>query len=42
MDAIVAGKATVASGDEGLAVVEVLTALQTSLEQHGAPIRLDA
>lgn len=42
IDAIVAGKATVASGDEGLAVVEVLTALQTSLEQHGAPIRLDA
>ncbi|MEI6689316.1 MAG: Gfo/Idh/MocA family oxidoreductase [Thermoleophilia bacterium] len=42
VDAIVAGKATVASGDEGLAVVEVLTALQTSLEQHGAPIRLDA
>ena len=42
VDAIVAGKATVASGDEGLAVVEVLTALQTSLEQRGAPIRLDA
>ena len=42
VDAILAGKATVASGDEGLAVVEVLTALQTSLEQHGAPIRLDA
>lgn len=42
IDAIVAGKATVASGDEGLAVVEVLTALQTSLEQHGAPIRLEA
>ncbi|MGI9185957.1 MAG: Gfo/Idh/MocA family protein [Gaiellales bacterium] len=42
IDAIVAGKATIASGDEGLAVVEVLTALQTSLEQHGAPIRLDA
>ena len=42
VDAIVAGQATVASGDEGLAVVEVLTALQTSLEQHGAPIRLDA
>jgi predicted dehydrogenase len=42
VDAIVAGKATVASGDEGLAVVEVLTALQTSLEQHGAPVRLDA
>ena len=42
VDAIVAGKATVASGDEGLAVVEVLTALQASLEQHGAPVRLDA
>ncbi|MGI9117860.1 MAG: Gfo/Idh/MocA family protein [Gaiellales bacterium] len=42
VDAIRAGEATVASGDEGLAVVEVLTALQTSLEQHGAPIRLDA
>ena len=42
VDAIVAGQATVASGDEGLAVVEVLTALQTSLEQHGAPVRLDA
>lgn len=42
VDAIVAGRATVASGDEGLAVVEVLTALQTSLEQHGAPIRLGA
>ncbi len=42
VDAIVAGQATVASGDEGLAVVEVLTALQTSLEQRGAPIRLDA
>jgi predicted dehydrogenase len=42
VDAIRAGQATVASGDEGLAVVEVLTALQTSLEQHGAPIRLGA
>ena len=36
------GSATVASGDEGLAVVEVLTALQASLEQRGAPIRLDS
>ena len=40
--AIREGRATVASGAEGLAVVEVLTALQTSLEQRGAPIRLDA
>jgi predicted dehydrogenase len=39
--AIREGQATVASGAEGLAVVEVLTALQTSLEQRGAPIRLD-
>jgi predicted dehydrogenase len=39
--AIREGRATVASGAEGLAVVEVLTALQTSLEQRGAPIRLD-
>jgi predicted dehydrogenase len=39
--AIRRGSATIASGDEGLAVVEVLTALQTSLEQRGAPIRLD-
>ncbi len=39
--AIRRGSATVASGDEGLAVVEVLTALQTSLEQRGAPVRLD-
>lgn len=39
--AICEGRATVASGAEGLAVVEVLTALQTSLEQRGAPIRLD-
>lgn len=40
VDAIRRGSATVASGDEGLAVVEVLTALQTSLEQHGSPVRL--
>ena len=40
--AIREGRATVASGAEGLAVVEVLTALQTSLEQHGAPVRLDS
>jgi len=42
VEAIRNGAATIASGDEGLAVVEVLTALQTSLEQHGAPVRLDS
>lgn len=42
VEAIRNGAATVASGDEGLAVVEVLTALQTSLEQHGSPVRLDS
>jgi len=40
VEAIRRGAATVASGDEGLAVVEVLSALQASLEQGGAPVRL--
>jgi len=40
VEAIRRGAATVASGDEGLAVVEVLNALQASLEQGGAPVRL--
>ena len=40
VEAVRRGEATVASGDEGLAVVEVLSALQTSLEQGGAPVRL--
>ena len=40
VEAIRRGSATVASGEEGLAVVEVLTALQASLEARGAPIRL--
>lgn len=42
VEAIRRGSAEVASGDEGLAVVEVLNALQASLEQHGAPIRLES
>lgn len=41
VEAIRAGHASVASGDEGLAVVEVLNALQASLDQRGAPIALD-
>ena len=41
VEAIRSGRATVASGDEGLAVVEVLNALQASLEQRGAPVRLE-
>lgn len=41
IEAIRAGHASVASGDEGLAVVEVLNALQASLDQRGAPIALD-
>lgn len=40
VEAIRRGAATVASGDEGLAVVEVLSALQASLEQGGEPVRL--
>lgn len=40
VDAVRRGAATVASGDEGLAVVEVLSALQASLGQGGAPVRL--
>ncbi|MFM7247481.1 MAG: hypothetical protein ACKO2Y_08450 [Actinomycetota bacterium] len=40
VEAIRRGAATLASGDEGLAVVEVLSALQASLEQGGAPVRL--
>jgi len=40
VEAVRRGEATVASGDEGLAVVEVLSALQASLEQGGAPVRL--
>ncbi len=41
VQAIRDGHAAVASGDEGLAVVEVLNALQASLDQRGAPIALD-
>ena len=41
VEAVRRGHAEVASGDEGLAVVEVLNALQASLEQHGAPVRLE-
>jgi predicted dehydrogenase len=40
VEAIRRGAATVASGDEGLVVVEVLSALGASLAQGGAPVRL--
>jgi predicted dehydrogenase len=41
VEAVRRGSADVASGDEGLAVVEVLNALQASLDQRGAPVRLE-
>ncbi|MGA0122775.1 MAG: Gfo/Idh/MocA family protein [Gaiellales bacterium] len=40
VEAVRRGTADVASGDEGLAVVEVLNALQASLERRGEPVRL--
>jgi predicted dehydrogenase len=39
-DGIRQGRIDVASGDEGLAVVEVLTALQRSMDEGGAPVDL--
>jgi predicted dehydrogenase len=41
-DAIRTGSVPVAGGDEGLAVVEVLTALQRSMDDGGTPVTLDA
>jgi predicted dehydrogenase len=42
VDAIRSGVVSVASGEEGLAVVEVLNALQRSMDEGGVPITLDA
>jgi len=42
VDAIRTGVVSVASGEEGLAVVEVLNALQRSMDEGGVPITLDA
>ena len=41
VDAVRSGRTTVASGEEGLAVVEVLEALTRSLEAGGAPVALE-
>jgi predicted dehydrogenase len=42
VDAIRTGEVPVAGGDEGLAVVEVLNALQRSMDEGGAPVSLEA
>jgi hypothetical protein len=42
VDAIRTGEVPVAGGDEGLAVVEVLNALQRSMDEGGAPVTLEA
>jgi len=41
VDAIRSGRDPIASGEEGLAVVEVLEALQRSLDRGGEPVALD-
>jgi predicted dehydrogenase len=41
VDAVRTGSAPIASGAEGLAVVETLAALQASLDAGGAPVSLD-